>query len=207
MSELPKPKPRYVETRKRPDGSPFYVWNNRHAKTTGLICESLGSDQAAAFARADQLNASWDEMRNTSPELGPTGRQLDLMAAAFERARRRAKDRRIVYALTPEQEALITERSAGRCELSGTPFAYSKNRKVRNPFVASLDRIESSGGYTFENVRLVCLAVNIALNQWGLECLLLIASGLLGNWQARRTPMAQPVQVSVQAKSKQCPTL
>ena len=39
--------------------------------------------------------------------------------------------------------------------------------QARRPFAPSLDRIDSSGGYTRDNTRLVCQAVNFALNAFG----------------------------------------
>ncbi len=39
----------------------------------------------------------------------------------------------------------------------------------RAPFAPSIDRINSEKGYTDGNVRLVCVAVNWALSDWGIE--------------------------------------
>jgi hypothetical protein len=57
----------------------------------------------------------------------------------------------------------------GRCALSGLHFDLREvgSRKARRPFAPSLDRIDSTGGYTRDNVRLVCQAVNFALNAFG----------------------------------------
>jgi hypothetical protein len=38
---------------------------------------------------------------------------------------------------------------------------------VRHPYAPSLDRIECSKGYTASNTRLVCVAVNFGMNEWG----------------------------------------
>jgi len=58
----------------------------------------------------------------------------------------------------------------GRCVLTEIEFS-DKVVKGSNsrPFSPSLDRISSSGGYTKDNVRLVCQAVNMALFVWGDE--------------------------------------
>ena len=57
----------------------------------------------------------------------------------------------------------------GRCALSGLRFDLRQigSGKARRPFAPSLDRIDSIGGYTRDNVRLVCQAVNFALNAFG----------------------------------------
>jgi hypothetical protein len=57
----------------------------------------------------------------------------------------------------------------GRCALTGLPFDLRKvgTGQARRPFAPSLDRIEGDKGYTKDNVRLVCQAVNFALNRFG----------------------------------------
>jgi hypothetical protein len=47
------------------------------------------------------------------------------------------------------------------------------------PFSPSIDRIDTVGGYTTDNVRLVCVAANFALNQWGDDVLRRLAHGVV----------------------------
>lgn len=59
-----------------------------------------------------------------------------------------------------------------KCAISGLPFDQEANidrKHCRNPFGASLDRIDSSKGYMRGNVRIVLSAVNYAINEWGEE--------------------------------------
>ena len=67
----------------------------------------------------------------------------------------------------------------GRCALSGRRFdlRHVGSGKARRPFAPSLDRIDSTGGYTRDNVRLVCQAVNFALNAYGEDVFREIATG------------------------------
>jgi len=68
--------------------------------------------------------------------------------------------------------------SQGRCAVSGIPFDFTKVGDVkRAPYQPSLDRIDNSKGYTQDNIRIVCLAVNIAMSDWGEEVFSSIASG------------------------------
>jgi hypothetical protein len=54
------------------------------------------------------------------------------------------------------------------CALTRIPFDLCLHRRYRaNPFRPSLDRINSKNGYTPDNTRLVCVAVNFALNEFG----------------------------------------
>ena len=62
-------------------------------------------------------------------------------------------------------------------------IAFSSERRsdafVKTPFAPSLDRIDSSKGYVRGNVRLVCMAANFALNQWGDDILRRLAHGVV----------------------------
>lgn len=68
--------------------------------------------------------------------------------------------------LTLEDVVDMAIRSEGRCEVSGVPFNFEVHGK-RRPFAPSIDRIDSDKGYSPENTRLVCHAVNVGMNCWG----------------------------------------
>src|SRR5579885_3564388 len=60
-------KVRYLEPKRLKDGTTAYIWNNRHAVKAGLVREWLGTNLAAAIARAEALNALWDAIRKGEP--------------------------------------------------------------------------------------------------------------------------------------------
>jgi hypothetical protein len=60
------------------------------------------------------------------------------------------------------------------CALTHLPFDLTQKRTT-----ISIDRIDSARGYVVGNVRLVRLHVNLALNEWGLDALLEMATELL----------------------------
>lgn len=95
----------------------------------------------------------------------PAKRYISRMFAA---ARSRAKKEGIAYELTPEQERDLYLASGGSCALTGLAFRMGRAASCyRAPFAPSLDRIAAGEGYTRANVRLVCVAVNWALSDWG----------------------------------------
>jgi hypothetical protein len=56
----------------------------------------------------------------------------------------------------------------GCCALTGRQFENIELRCTKDtPFAPSIDRIDSSLGYTMENVRIVCLIVNYSLGNFG----------------------------------------
>ena len=89
-------------------------------------------------------------------------------------ARHRAKVRGLQFDLDPEN---IQQRvDAGACELTGIPFDLTKPRAWNAP---SLDRIDSTGGYTTDNVRVVLYSLNVMANTWGPQRILEIASAIM----------------------------
>jgi hypothetical protein len=89
----------------------------------------------------------------------------------YRQAKLNSVGRKIAWTLTAAEFATIVAACGGRCSVSGIPFD-TPTRKARGPFGASIDRIDCAGGYSFGNVRLVCVIVNIAMNTWGESALI-----------------------------------
>jgi len=69
---------------------------------------------------------------------------------------------------------------SGRCAVSGLPFGLQVfgDGQARRPFAPSLDRIDRHLPYRGDNVRLVVSIANFAMNAWGEEPLLQLASAM-----------------------------
>lgn len=94
------------------------------------------------------------------------GRLYSLFQSAKERAKK------YNFSIEIDLDFLLErfEKIKGKCELSEIPFSFERFGKIkRNPFALSLDRIDSEKGYTKDNVRLVCVIVNLSLNNFGDE--------------------------------------
>lgn len=102
----------------------------------------------------------------------PHGRAVQLHA----NAKRRAEDKGIVFDL--DRLDLIERINAGRCEVTGLPFDLAAGTGL-NPWAPSLDRKNSSGGYTPANVQVVVSAYNIAKGPWGDDVLLRLARAIV----------------------------
>ena len=98
-------------------------------------------------------------------------------------ARARAKRGGLEVTLTNEW---VRERlEKGVCEMSGIPFhSGPKERNTTSPYSPSIDRIDSSKGYTPENCRVVLWALNAAFGHWGEETFRKIATQWLSNTAA-----------------------
>lgn len=68
----------------------------------------------------------------------------------------RAKKKRIIWNLSLDFLTQLWEKQGGVCVYSGVPLSYEDN----HPHTVSLDRIDSSKGYTEDNVQFVCTLVN-----------------------------------------------
>lgn len=101
-------------------------------------------------------------------------------AGIYYRTKKNAVRRGIPFRLLrPEFDALVHS-SLNVCHLTGIAFDWTRRRKgARRPFAPSLDRIDSSRGYERDNVRLVCVIVNLAMNEWGFDALLRLAQHLV----------------------------
>ncbi|MCO6440980.1 MAG: hypothetical protein J5I81_07835 [Nitrococcus mobilis] len=99
----------------------------------------------------------------------------------YRSSRKNADRRGIPFLITERHLHHLAERSGGRCKVTGIPFDFSRVKEsFRRPWVPSLDRINGRKGYRPGNCRLVCSAVNIAMNnEWGEGVLRKIAYALV----------------------------
>lgn len=125
---------------------------------------------------------NWHNIKNAmEPKLRVLSKDAlwRLSKPVFTSARKNAKRRGISYDLSDAETEFIVYRTHGLCELSGIPFSpegftdYS-----RRPWMPSLDRIDNSRGYCAGNTRLICVAANIALNEWGDDVLYRLIDGI-----------------------------
>ena len=79
--------------------------------------------------------------------------------------------------------------------VSGTPF-YIKPYSAKSiipikihPHSPSLDQIEPSGGYTIDNVQIVCDQVNKFKGDRHITSMIIIAKNLLNEYERRNTPI------------------
>lgn len=98
----------------------------------------------------------------------------------LQHARVSGKTRGIPFSLTKDELEAIWKRCEGYCEVSGLPFSldFSEAHK-RRPYAPSIDRRDSAKGYHAANCRLVCAAVNVAMNDFGEDILWEIACSMV----------------------------
>lgn len=104
------------------------------------------------------------------------GRLKTLLRSASQRA----IEHDLVFDLDYEWLLNLYQKQGGCCSLTGLEFCFETNGDMcQKPFSPSLDRIIPKYGYTKENTRLVCTAINVAFNQHGEEVFRRIAAAYL----------------------------
>jgi hypothetical protein len=91
-------------------------------------------------------------------------------------ARFRSQKKNIPFDLDQHIREIQNRIDQGICEITGLPFNLEGGRTWDSP---SLDRINPEMGYTYQNIRVVCHAVNSAMGDWGETRLLEIAQAIM----------------------------
>ena len=89
----------------------------------------------------------------------------------LQAARGRAKKNNIEINIDLDFLLHLYEQQNGKCKLTDLNFTLNVRKEGQhfNPFNPSIDKINSKGGYTKDNIRLVCVIVNLSLNEFGEE--------------------------------------
>jgi hypothetical protein len=157
------------------------VWDNPDTNQRFMIGKTRAEAEAALL--------KWKELRyegylscNPTPLLPrlPTkdNKPERVYWFAYYNAASRAR-RSGVPLMSKAEYGELVARAAGRCEVSGIQFSADKPPgHTKRMWAPSIDRINCKGTYSADNCRLVCIAVNIALNEFGLEVLSKIALAL-----------------------------
>lgn len=135
------------------------------------------ADLREARAKAEALRFTMIEDAGAAPHRDrlQSRRFARALLARLHRIARNGNARRQVT-LTEDQLLRVLAASKGCCQVSGIPFTFNNTSGCpRNPWAPSLDRIDSTKPYRAGNVRVVCVAANTAMSDWGAGVLVKLA--------------------------------
>lgn len=137
---------------------------------------------------------SWRERNPEHSKIAHIKRMLDFKGRALsliKAARRRSKQKNLEFNLTLKD--VLPQIEKGICQLTELPFdLIPPGRKKRNPYSPSIDRIDSSKGYTPDNIRIVLVAVNDCINQYGDDTILPILKALVKGIEKNNVKKTKP---------------
>jgi hypothetical protein len=85
------------------------------------------------------------------------------------------------FSITTEDVIRLWESQEGKCCLTDVDFQLTQEPRKPHKDGPSLDRIDSTKGYTPSNIRLVTYQVNTALSSFGEDELVKMAVALINN--------------------------
>lgn len=155
-------------------GAPYAYW--RPPKDVeALGARPIPLDVEKAEEQALTLNDFWRSGQEASRRSELSDHARIMLKAAKDRALKRG----LTITIDSDWVAHRIVVAGFACEVTKIAFDMSKTATRVAPFRPSLDRIRSADGYTPDNVRLVCVAVNAALGQWGDDVFFRVAEAAL----------------------------
>ncbi len=149
--------------------------NISHAikKFRAIAPQLKGSAYAKKYVYADGDTAS-----------GPIPRRF--LGEMLRNARKNAKARGLECSLSIEILEELAIKCGGVCSLTGIRFEYGVSKEAADShsrrkrlWAPSIDRINPAAGYTANNIRLVCTAMNIARQEFSDDVFEKIAVGFI----------------------------
>ncbi len=116
-------------------------------------CKKCRSKDARNWALSHSGNMS---LRQKKYKISLNG----ILSRKVNNARSRARNKKLVCDITPKFIRELYDKQEGKCALTGFEMTIliGKGRQYRN---ISIDRIDSSSGYSKNNVQLVCFIANV----------------------------------------------
>ena len=149
--------------------SSFYIRGDKKGMMSACKgCHKLGISPAST---KKQYNKEYFERNKEKIYAARKLRSLyslpNKASRVYQNSKTKAKEKGWGFNLSKEFLILLYHKQEGLCALSGETLTISGDRRVSE--MMSLDRIDSSLGYTIDNVQWVCVKYNFMKNEHELD--------------------------------------
>jgi hypothetical protein len=154
------------------NGSYYYVYKDKDRKGHWI---KLARTFEEAFLKYRELYEKAE--RGDLVVSAPTNNISYHIKYLHDRCRASAKERDILFTLKREDILNMGESNYWRCAVTDIRFDFSTSARDthQRPWYPSIDRIDCKKGYTTDNCRMVCVAANLAMNEFGEKALTRLA--------------------------------
>lgn len=160
------------------DKNPNYFKKGGYGYSYGKI-GNINKYNKMRYAKYKDKYMSYNREKRQTPR----GSIYSILEAIRGRAKKQG------YSIDFDLEYLMElyETQNHKCAVTGIDFNFSDKNRIKRfrPFSASIDRIDNNGKYEKSNIRLVCVAFNLALNAFGEDIFRKMSEGYLkkqGYW-------------------------
>ena len=136
-----------------------HFYYNSHNQNWESVCKECGVIRCREWRKNNpqkaklSYKASKLKLKNENPVRYRILKLMDSM-------RNRYPNKAVIKEITTEILEMLYENQKGKCYYTGIPMKLTSN-KTRDLFLMSIDRKDSSKGYTSDNVVLCCWGINV----------------------------------------------
>ena len=133
------------------------------------ICNGKGN-----FKNIPESSKTWEHLRGCS---GNTRDSMSPYRYIYKSSKNKAKIGNLQFLITLEDMDALWKKQNGICPYTGVVMnlpssSWEAQNAIKSPFNVSLDRIDSSHGYSVDNIQFVSMSANFAKNDFTHEQML-----------------------------------
>lgn len=135
---------------------PFVEFNKTKTNRDGLsyLCKECNLTSTRAYRKKNKQKYYSDQQAYRATEEG-------FISQTVHNCKTRASKKGFDCDITKEDIKTLMQTQEMKCAVTGVEMTLESNsRKKANAYKCSVDRIDSTKGYTLDNIQLVCWAVN-----------------------------------------------
>lgn len=158
-------------------GGTFHIYGTHSGQRIRAAAgtDDLRMAKTALDTLLSELESGWRIEQNCAETSWPA-----VAKWVCTRHRFSAKERGIPFMISAHDVFDAMKQTGFCCAVSGIPFSRRVGPNGQpDPWSASIDRIEGRHGYLRDNIRVVSLAANLAMNRWGYDVLLRLSRSVV----------------------------